>query len=457
MLVSVNPAVFRESDIRGLVNIDLTLETVELIGKAIGTYMRRKGARFLCLGRDVRKSSDEFREALSCGITSSGCHQIDIGLVPTPVFYFALHHLELQGGVMITGSHNPSEYNGFKICLGVHTIHGSAVQELRALIEAEDFETGQGRIWEANVRENYIQAVIERTTLSRPLRVVVDGGNACFGLVGPELLKRLGLDIIELYCEPDGNFPNHHPDPTELENLIDLRHHVKKEGADLGIGFDGDVDRIGVVDESGNRVMGDELLMLFSRDILNRHPKATVIGEVKCSQLLFDDIEDHGGVPVMTAVGHSLIKKKMFETGALLAGEMSGHICFADNYYGFDDAMFAACRLLQIVSESNQSLGEMVGQLPKAVSTPEIRIFCEDEKKFGIVQEIKKDFGNKFPMVDIDGIRLDFGDGWALVRASNTQPALTLRFEASNSCRLKEFQQIVQDSLLKIDLNLNFH
>ncbi len=455
--VCVHPTIFRESDIRGLVGDQLTAETVETIGKAIGTFMRRGGGKFLCLGRDVRESSDLFRAALSGGLISTGCHLIDIGRVPTPVFYFALHHLELDGGVMITGSHNPSDYNGFKICNGIHTLHGGAIQMLRFLIEKNDFETGHGRIWETDVREDYIDKITGLTTLSRPLKVVVDGGNACFGLVGPQLLRRLGLDIVELYCEPDGSFPNHHPDPTVADNLLELQKKVLQHGADLGIGFDGDVDRIGVVDETGQMIYGDELLMLFARDVLERHPNASVIGEVKCSQHLFDDIRNHGGVPIMTAVGHSLIKKKMWETGALLAGEMSGHICFADDYLGYDDAIFAACRLLQILSASERSLGDRVAALPKAVTTPEIRVDCADESKFAVVKELKRRFQDRYPIVDIDGIRLDFGDGWALVRASNTQPVLTLRFEADSRERLNEIQKIVQEPLKRIDASLMFY
>ncbi len=455
--VKVHPNIFRESDIRGLVGDHLTADTVELIGKAIGTFLRRGGGKFLCLGRDVRESSDLFRAALSGGVTSTGCHLIDIGRVPTPVFYFALYHLELHGGVMITGSHNPADYNGFKISRGTRTLHGGAIQMLRRLIENKDFETGHGRIWETDVREDYLETIIGLTSLSRPLKVVVDGGNACFGLVGPRLLKRLGLDIVELFCEPDGSFPNHHPDPTVERNLVDLQKKVIEHGADLGIGFDGDVDRIGVVDETGRMIYGDELLMLFARDVLKRHPRARVIGEVKCSQHLFDDIRKHGGVPIMTAVGHSLIKKKMWETGALLAGEMSGHICFADEYFGYDDAIYAACRLMQILSASDCSLGDMVEALPKAIATPEIRVNCPDESKFEVVRELKRHFHELYPLVDIDGIRIDFGDGWALVRASNTQPVLTLRFEADNRKRLEEIQKIVQEPLMGIDSNLNFY
>jgi len=452
----INPAIFRESDIRGLVDIDLIPETVELIGKAIGTFMRRRDARLLGLGRDVRESSDAFYEALSYGITSTGCHVVDIGTIPTPVLYFALHHLKLDGGVMITGSHNPPEYNGFKISFGVNSLYGEAIQELRFLIEAEDFEVGQGKRLESDVREEYKKTICNLTTLSRPLRVVVDGGNGCFGFVGPEILKRLGLDVIEIYCEPDGRFPNHHPDPTVPENIEVLRRTVQKKGADLGIGFDGDVDRIGVVDDAGNTILNDELLIIFARDLLKRHPGAVIIGEVKCSENLFRDITNHGGVPIMTAVGHSLIKERMRETGALLAGEMSGHIFFADGQFQYDDAIFAACRLLQILSASNRPLSKMIQNLPRTATTPEIRVACPDEQKFKIVQRIKSHFANQYPMTHIDGVRLDFGDGWALIRASNTQPALTLRFEAKTAERLEEIQKIVRESLKKDNFDFNF-
>ena len=449
MTSSINPQIFREYDIRGIVGQDLTPESVASIGKAIGTYIRRGGGKKMVIGRDVRSSSIGFRDILSKALNSTGCDVIDIGMVPTPVTYFALHHFKADGGVMITGSHNPPEYNGFKISQGVHSLYGKKVQELKRLIEANDFETGTGNTRQQEVLGDYMEKVCSILKISRKVKVVVDGGNGCFGIVGPDLLRRLGQDPVELFSEPDGTFPNHHPDPTVKEHLTHLIAKVRSENAELGIGFDGDADRIGVVDEKGNILWGDQLLTIFARDILSRNPGATIVGEVKCSQNLYQDIENHGGIPVMVAAGHSLIKNKMRETGALLAGEMSGHICFADNYYGFDDAVFAACRVLQIVAESKQKVSEMLADLPETASTPEIRIDCPDDKKFGIVRELTEIFREKYDVIDIDGVRVNFDGGWALIRASNTQAILVLRFEAVNEERLQELVVLVKKQMDK--------
>lgn len=453
---AINPNIFREYDIRGVVGEDLTPDNVELIGKAIGSYIRRNGGKTLTVGRDMRLSSVDFRDALTQGLLSTGCDVIDVGLVPTPVSYFSLHHLQPDGGVMITGSHNPSDFNGFKISQGRHSLYGKKIQRLRELIERSDFEKGRGQQKRADVLESYMEKISSVIKISRPVKVVVDGGNGCFGIIGPELLKRLGMDVVELYCEPDGNFPNHHPDPTVAENLTDLIARVKSETAELGIGFDGDADRIGLVDEKGNIIWGDQLLIILARDLLKKHPGATVIGEVKCSQNLFQDIQNHGGAAVMAPAGHSLIKKKMRETNALLAGEMSGHICFADNYYGYDDAIFAACRVLEIVASSDKKLSEALADVPETAYTPEIRIDCPDDKKFNIVAELTKYFRKKYDVVDVDGVRVNLDDGWALMRASNTQPALVLRFEAKTKDRLKEIMQMVQNQLKKYEPTVQF-
>ncbi|MBT5377294.1 MAG: phosphomannomutase/phosphoglucomutase [Nitrospinaceae bacterium] len=434
----MNPQIFREYDIRGVVGQDLTPATVQLIGKAIGTYMKRQGAKSLIVGRDVRSSSVDFRDIISAALTSTGCNVIDIGMVPTPVAYFALHHLKADGGVMITGSHNPPEFNGFKISQGHHSLYGEKVQALKSLIDAQDFETGSGIIQQTSILDAYVEHLSSILNIPRKIKVVVDGGNGCFGIIGPQLLRKLGLDPVEIFCEPDGTFPNHHPDPTVEKNLVGLIEKVRTEKAELGIGFDGDADRIGLVDEKGNILWGDQLLTIFARDILSKNPGATIVGEVKCSQNLYKDIENRGGVPVMAPAGHSLIKKKMQETGALLAGEMSGHICFADNYFGYDDAIFAAGRILQIVANSSQKVSEMLVDLPKTAYTPEIRIDCPDDKKFEIVSELTEFFRSQYEVIDIDGVRINFSDGWALIRASNTQPVLVLRFEAETQPRLKE-------------------
>ena len=444
MKPSINPQIFREYDIRGIVGTDLTPESVTSIGKAIGTYIRRGNGKNMILGRDVRSSSVEFCNILSKALNSTGCNVIDIGMVPTPVLYFALHHFNADGGVMITGSHNPPEFNGFKISQGFHSLYGEKVQELKRLIEVNDFEVGTGTTQQQPVLAEYMEKICSILEIPRKIKVVVDGGNGCFGIVGPDLLKKLGQTPIELFSEPDGTFPNHHPDPTVSEHLTDLIEKVRLENAELGIGFDGDADRIGVVDEKGNILWGDQLLTIFARDILSRNPGATIVGEVKCSQNLYKDIKKHGGVPVMAAAGHSLIKNKMRETGALLAGEMSGHICFADNYYGFDDAIFAACRVLQIVAQSNKKVSEMLADLPETAYTPEIRIDCPDDQKFNIVRELTEIFREKYEVIDIDGVRVNFDDGWALIRASNTQPVLVLRLEAVTKERLKELVAVIK-------------
>ena len=451
MKKNINPQIFREYDIRGLVDVDLTQESTELIGKSIGTYIYRNGGKTLTVGYDMRASSTPFRDSLIRGINSTGCDVIDIGMVPTPVAYFSLHHLKPDGGVMITGSHNPSEFNGFKISNGLHSLYGESIQELRRLIDSNDFELGSGKLSKENVLEEYIQDIFDRVKVSRSVKVVVDGGNGCFGIVGPKLLKRIGANIIELYCEPDGNFPNHHPDPTVEKNMLDLSKKVKEERAELGIGFDGDADRIGIVDEKGEILWGDQLLMIFARDILKYNPGATIVGEVKCSQNLFKDIEGHGGIAVMSAAGHSLIKNKMQETNSLLAGEMSGHICFADDYYGFDDAIYAACRILQIVASSKIKVSEMLLDVPKTEATPEIRVDCPDDRKFEIVRELTESFSKNYDVIDIDGVRVNFGEGWALIRASNTQPVIVFRFEANNAGRLAEIISIVRKAVSKYE------
>ena len=447
----INPEIFREYDIRGLVDKDLTQDSTERIGKGIGTYIRRNGGITLTVGYDMRISSIPFRDSLIRGLISTGCNVIDIGMVPTPVAYFSLYHLKPDGGVMITGSHNPSDFNGFKISNGLHSLYGKTILELRGLIDNNDFELGSGKLSHENILEDYIQEILDRVKISRAVKVVVDGGNGCFGIIGPKLLTQLGANITELYCEPDGTFPNHHPDPTVEKNMLSLSNKVKEEGAELGIGFDGDADRIGIVDEKGNILWGDQLLMIFARDILKSNPGATVVGEVKCSQNLFKDIEMHGGTAVMSAAGHSLIKKKMQETNALLAGEMSGHICFSDTYFGFDDAIYAACRVLQIVATSKVKVSEMLADVPKVAATPEIRVDCPDSQKFKIVGELTDKFRKEYEVIDVDGVRIKFDNGWALIRASNTQPVIVFRFEANNADQLDKITSLVRKAMGKYE------
>lgn len=450
--IKCSQEIFRKSDIRGIVGKHLTSDTVEIIGKGIGTFMKRRGAKVITVGYDARISSFDFRNAIVDSILSTGCDLIDISMVPTPVAYFSLHFLGVDGGVMITGSHNPSEYNGFKISFGTFSLFGDDIQEIYRLINNDDFETGRGRLYKRDIIDDYIDKIISLITLENPVKFVVDGGNGCFGVVGHKLFEKLGLKPQELYWKPDGNFPHHHPDPTIPENMLDLSAKVQSENAQLGIGFDGDVDRIGVVDENGRMVWGDQLLMLFSRNILSKNPGATIVGDVKCSQILFDDIKKHGGIPEISPSGHSIVKNIMMETNALLGGEMSGHILFMDNYYGYDDAIFAACRLLEIVSASDLKLSEMIVSETVTVNTPVIQLSCPDDIKFRIVDEIGEFFKGKYNILDVDGIRLNCKDGWALIRASNTQPALTLRFEANSAEKLNELKKIVYEPISQYEV-----
>jgi phosphomannomutase/phosphoglucomutase len=440
--------IFREYDIRGTYPDELNRDSVQRIGSAVGSYLQDKGATEIALGRDCRLSSESLEEALLDGLLGSGIHVVRVGMVPTPLLYFSIHALALDGGVQITGSHNPPEFNGFKICLGTSTIHGQEIQEIRKIAVSGDWRKGKGRQREADVVGPYLAFLRENIRIG-PIkrRVVVDGGNGVGGLVAPQVYRAMGHEVIPLFCEPDGRFPNHHPDPTLPENLHTLIAKVRESGADLGIGFDGDADRIGVVDHQGNIIWGDQLMVVFSKDLLKRHPGGTIIAEVKCSQVLFDEIKRCGGRPLMWKAGHSLIKSKMKEEKALLAGEMSGHIFFAERYLGFDDAVYAGARLLEILSQTSAPLSDFLSDLPKMVNTPEIRIDCPDERKFGVVQEVAEAFKRDYPVIDVDGARVLFDGGWGLVRASNTQPVLVLRFEATDEKRLEEIRRVFMERL----------
>lgn len=440
--------IFREYDIRGLVERDLDERSVGLIGRGIGTYLSRRGIGRISIGRDVRLSSGWCRDALLDGLVRAGTRVTDLGVVTTPMLYFSLFSMDVGGGVMITGSHNPPDYNGFKIAEGRSTIYGEKIQEVREIIESGDFSRGRGSVAEASVEEEYRRAVVGRIPMGgRRIKVVVDAGNGATGPTSPRILRDLGVEVIPLYCEPDGRFPNHHPDPTLPEALEDLRARTVGAGADAGIGFDGDGDRIGVVDEKGGVIWTDMLLILFAREMLPRRPGAKVIFDVKCSHLCAAEIAAAGGVPIMWNTGHSLIKKKMREEGALLAAEMSGHVCFADGYFGYDDATFAACRLVQILSRTRSPLSALLADLPKTYATPEIRIECPDEKKAGIVDGLRRHFAERYDTIGIDGVRVVFKDGWGLVRFSNTQPVLVLRFEAETPARLEEIKRLVGGKL----------
>ena len=393
------------------------------------------------LGRDCRLSSERLRNALVCGLKASGCQVADIGVAPTPLLYYSVFHLQADAAVMITGSHNPAEYNGFKIVCGSSTIHGAEIQEIRRLIERRDFLAGAGKERSVDVVEPYVNEVAGQFDFARRIKVVIDAGNGTGGPVMHRLLERLNCQATELFFDMDGRFPNHHPDPTVLENLDALAAAVRLQDADLGIAFDGDTDRIGAVDEKGNVVFGDHLMIVYAREILSRKPGATFIGEVKCSQLLYDDIRKRGGNPIMWRTGHSLIKAKMKESHAELAGEMSGHMFFADRYYGFDDALYAACRLMEIVAQSGQPLSAQLADLPQTFTTPELRVDCADDLKFEVVRRVTERFRRTHNILDVDGVRVLFPEGWGLVRASNTQPVLVLRFEASTPELLEQYRR----------------
>lgn len=442
--------IFREYDIRGRVPDDLDQGSVTLLGRSLGTYFRERGARSISLGRDCRLSSPELAEALSQGLRKTGVTVVNVGMVPTPLLYFSLYHLEVDGGVQVTGSHNPPEYNGFKVCLGKSTIHGDEIQKIRRIGESGLFAEGKGGLETSEIIPPYLESVLSRVQAGPVAKkIVVDAGNGVGGLVAPQLYERMGVRVERLFCEPDGRFPHHHPDPTIPENLRELREKVRETDSDLGISFDGDADRIGVVERGGRVVWGDQLMILFSRDILTRCPGAKIIGEVKCSQTLYDDIRKHGGTPIMWKAGHSLIKSKMKSDGALLAGEMSGHLFFADRYYGFDDAVYAGARLLEILTRDGRTLHKHLEDVPVLVSTPEIRMDCPDETKFEVVARLARAFKKDYEVIDVDGARVLFDGGWGLVRASNTQPVLVLRFEASDETRLEEIRKLFMEKVAK--------
>ena len=455
----MNPNIFREYDIRGIVGRDLTDATVAKLANAVGTFFVRSGAKRIAVGFDARMSSPRFRDLLVSGLNQIGCDVLDIGRVPTPVLYFAVFTEKVDGGVMITGSHNPPDHNGFKICLGKSTIFGEQIQAIKNIALAEEFAWGattieresptdekvKPKIETADILQEYQRQLLRRVTVgAKPIKVVVDAGNGMGGVTAIPLYRALGYEIVELFTEPDSDFPNHHPDPTVVENLQDAIKAVKETGADLAIAFDGDGDRIGVVDENGRIIWGDELMVLLSRSVLQEKPNATIIAEVKCSQKLFDDIAENGGKPLMWKAGHSLIKAKMKETNAALAGEMSGHIFFADRFYGFDDATYAGARLLEILSNTDKTLSELLSDLPETFSTPELRVDCAEEKKFEVVQKIAEEFAKTNEVITIDGARILFENGWGLVRASNTQAILVLRFEADTNENLIAIRETVE-------------
>jgi phosphomannomutase/phosphoglucomutase len=474
--LKIPPSIFREYDIRGIAGRDLSPEFAECLGLAYSRHIAGRkpvaGRKRLTVsvGRDCRLTSDSYAESLIRGLRAGGLDVISLGVCPSPLTYFSVHSLDLDGGIMVTGSHNPGDYNGFKISVARDTLHGQEIQVLRGLMETlasgepgtvaaatRPHPTQQaGDLRSVEIIPLYLDYLVKIARPLKPMKIVLDAGNGTASTVAPELFKRLGAEVIPLFCELDGRFPNHHPDPTVPANLKHLVDAVRSNGADFGVGFDGDSDRIGLVDETGRIVFGDELMVLFARDVLKDHPGATVIAEVKSSHRLYADIAARGGQGVMWKAGHSLIKSKMKETRALLAGEMSGHIFFADRYFGFDDAIYAAMRVYEIASQLSGPLSSAISDLPPSFATPEIRVECQDERKFALVEETKRLLVStgKYRINDIDGVRIDFSDGWGLVRASNTQPVLVLRFEASSEDRMNEHREVIENALQKAADNL---
>ena len=437
--------IFREYDIRGVVGEDLDAGVAEAVGRAYGSELRTRlagPAPRVVVGEDNRPSSPELRDGLVRGLWSAGCDVVQLGTVPTPVTYFSEYEFAADGAVQVTGSHNPPEYNGIKMTMGRGSVYGEAVRGLLRRIRTGDLAVGDGGLEILNPLPAYVADVSGRFRIERPVKAVVDCGNGTGAVVAVELLRAVGFEVIPIYCESDGTFPNHHPDPTVDEYVRDMIAAVRSHGAEVGIGFDGDADRIGVVDDRGRMVRGDILLLLFGLDLLRRRgPGQTLVFDVKCSQVLSEEFERAGGVPVMWKTGHSLIKEKMKETGAPLAGELSGHICFADGFYGFDDALYAACRFGELLAASDRPLSAMTGALPEYASTPELRIEVAEEDKFGIVERAVEHFRGRHDVIAVDGVRVLFGDGWGLIRASNTQPVIVARFEARTPSRLTEIQE----------------
>jgi len=445
----MNTNIFRAYDIRGLADADLTDDVVELIGKAYGTKLQSGSIPEgpVCIGRDVRLSSERIQNALSRGVRSTGLDVVHIGMVTTPITYFANFHLNSIGSIMITGSHNPIEYNGLKMNRGVDSIHGEEIQELRQLVENRAFTEGEGSLKELSISDAYKEMLLERIQLKKPLKIVIDAGNGTSGPVAPDVFQKLGCEVICLYCDPDGHFPNHLPDPTVEENIRALKQKVLQTGADMGLGYDGDSDRVGLVDDKGRAIFADQVLALLARDVLKRNKGGTVIYDVKCSRLVKEEILRLDGKPLMMKTGHSYIKTKMKEEEAPLAGEMSGHIFFKDGYYGFDDGIYVSLRIAQYAASQEKRVSELVDELPRYVSTPEIRISCSDETKFKVVEKLTSNFKESYTVNDIDGARVEFDDGWGLVRVSNTQPILVLRFEAASDERLKAIQGVFRKQL----------
>jgi phosphomannomutase/phosphoglucomutase len=445
----INAGIFRQYDIRGVVGTDLTDETLYLIGKGFGTYLRNLGKQTVVVGGDARLSSPGFKKHFIQGLKETGCFVTDIGIVATPVLYFAIWKLNMDGGAMITASHNPSQYNGIKLNLGLASVYAEGLQDVLKIIQKGDFYQGNGSLTvDETIGETYIDYIAGSFQLQRPVRVVVDAGNGMGGLYLPPILRKLGCDVTEIFCEPDGNFPNHHPDPTIEKNNVQLAQKVIELKAELGIGLDGDADRIGVVDEQGKMFYGDHILNILARDFLKDNPGERIIADVKCSKNLYDDIKKHGGEAIMYKTGHANIKNYMKQIGVKFAGEMSGHVFLGDRYLGFDDAIYVSTRFIEIVSKTDMPVSQYLADQPKMYNTPELHISCDDSRKFEVVAKVCQSFKNDgLDVNDIDGARITFSDGWGLVRASNTTPVLVTRYEAETEARMLEIQKMIEDRI----------
>lgn len=447
----IKSEVFRQYDIRGIVGEQLNEESYYLIGKGFGTMLRNKGMKSIVIGGDARHSTRGFMDSFIKGALETGCEITDIGMVATPILYFAIWELKQDGGAMVTASHNPSQYNGCKLNLGLGSVYADALQDLLKLIQSEKFVQGDGKlIKNESVVEDYIQYIVDNVDISRPVKVIVDGGNGMGGPYLPEILRRKGCEVIEMYCEPDGDFPNHHPDPTVEKNMVDLARAVVEAEYELGIGLDGDADRIGVVDEKGKMLFGDQILNILARDYLAKNPGKTVIADVKCSKNLYDDIKARGGKAIMYKTGHANIKMRMKEIGVEFAGEMSGHVFLGDRYLGFDDAIYVSCRFIEIVANTQMPVSQYLADQPKMYNTPELHTKCEDSRKFDVVQKVCDEFKQGgYDVNDIDGARITFADGWGLIRASNTTPVLVTRYEASTEARMNEIRNLIETVINK--------
>ena len=445
----LNSHVFRAYDVRGLVGPDINPDVFRQVGRAYATMVRRRGGRRIAVGQDNRLSSNGLKAGFVDGVRAAGVGVVDIGLVTTPILYFATAHWKLDGGANITGSHNPIEYNGVKMVHpGAMPLSEEEIQALRTMAERGDYESGAGELTQRSPRDDYVETIAAMVRPARRLRVVVDAGNGVAGLYGPALLRRIGCDVVELYCESDGSFPNHLPDPEDEHNVEDLKAKVVEVGAELGVAYDGDADRVGVIDERGHRHEADLILILLARDLLSRHPGAKIVFDVKSSQALVDDIRKHGGVPVMWKTGHSHLKRKMREDDILLGGEVSGHMFFAENYYGVDDGILASCKIIELAAGSGGPISRLFATVPHLRATPELKAPCPDGEKFRVVAEATRELKRRYETIDIDGARVLFpGGGWGLVRASNTNPYLTLRFEGHSEEEIASMKRVIYDAL----------